>query len=150
MSRPKRRWWDTQPKEYWTAEDWRAARKATVVPPLPEPPLDPEIRLYYERAPKPVSIPYTGTARASDGGRQTRCSRRSACPADVAGGDEIAVRGRGTLVGRAARAACSRSGLLHTSSDSLRVFQRGNGLDARALLADKPVRAALDQLQAKF
>jgi hypothetical protein len=55
MSKP-RPWWETHPKKYWQAEDWKAARAAGVVPPLPSSYVDPAKRLAYEATPKVASI----------------------------------------------------------------------------------------------
>ena len=35
--KPKKRWWETYPKEFWTAEDWAAYHRATGVPPSYQP-----------------------------------------------------------------------------------------------------------------
>lgn len=56
MTKP-RPWWETYPKEYWTAAEWREARKRGVVPPLPRPRVDPLERLEAERARAGQSAP---------------------------------------------------------------------------------------------
>ena len=48
-------WWETHPRKYWTAHDWRAARKAGVVPPERDV-LDPAERLLAEGVPKAVAV----------------------------------------------------------------------------------------------
>ena len=49
-------WWETYPREYWTATDLAAARKAGVVPPLPKPHIDPALMLLAEQTPKTAVI----------------------------------------------------------------------------------------------
>ena len=56
MTRPKP-WWTTYPRKHWTAEGWRAARKAGVVPPPPQPDLDPAIALLAMTTPKAATLP---------------------------------------------------------------------------------------------
>ena len=55
--RKPRPWWETYPREYWTATDLAAARKAGVVPPLPKPPVDPAARLLAEQMPSLAVLP---------------------------------------------------------------------------------------------
>ena len=66
--RKPRPWWETYPGEYWTAEDWKAARKAGVVPPLPELHIDPAMKLAYESSAKTAVIGglYAGTDSAGE------------------------------------------------------------------------------------
>lgn len=53
MSKP-RPWWETYPRKYWSAEDRRAARKAGVLPPLPQPDVDRAIGPLVHAAPEAV------------------------------------------------------------------------------------------------
>jgi hypothetical protein len=80
MSKP-RPWWTTYPKELWSAEDRRAARKAgVVVPPLPQPDVDPAVRPLAEQAgPKEIPMSLHG-----DPGRSEAARRRLAERADRA------------------------------------------------------------------
>lgn len=55
--RKPRLWWETHPKELWTAADWRAARKAGVVPPLRKPHIDPALKLLAEQMPSLATRP---------------------------------------------------------------------------------------------
>jgi hypothetical protein len=50
-------WHKHYPRKYWAAEDWRAARKAGVVPPLPKPPVDPADALLASTIPAAPSLP---------------------------------------------------------------------------------------------
>ena len=76
--RKPRPWWETYPREYRTATDLAAAREAGVVPPLPEPHIDPALMLLAERTPKTAVIGglYAARiARASGHAKPTLCSR---------------------------------------------------------------------------
>jgi hypothetical protein len=47
--KPRKRWWETTPRKYWTSVDWAEARRLGVAPPaLPD--LDPTSRLLAEQA----------------------------------------------------------------------------------------------------
>jgi hypothetical protein len=65
-----RPWWETHPKSLWTAEDWRAARRAGVVPPLRGDVVDPAVRLLSEGVPKiawgPPADPADARRREAD------------------------------------------------------------------------------------
>jgi hypothetical protein len=65
-----RPWWETHPKSLWTAEDWRAARRAGVVPPLPGEVVDPAVKLLAESTPKlswgPPADPADARRRAAN------------------------------------------------------------------------------------
>jgi hypothetical protein len=65
MSKP-RPWWETHPRKYWSAEDRRAARKAGVLPPPPQPDVHAAIRPLVPSQPH-ASLPgglYGGDDRA--------------------------------------------------------------------------------------
>lgn len=72
-----RPWWETHPKELWTAVDWREARKLGVVPPLPDR-TDPAERLEAQRAQAGQSSPVLPGGLYGDPEAQRANERRRA------------------------------------------------------------------------
>ncbi len=63
-----RPWWQSHPKALWSAEDWRAARKAGVVPPPVD--LDPTERLLAQQAAAGGKISWGPPASPADARRR--------------------------------------------------------------------------------
>ncbi len=81
-------WWITHPRRYWTAGDWREARRLGVVPPQHST-IDPAERLLGERTPKVLALTPSqleagaGRAAATEGRRGAREGGPQAAPLGV-------------------------------------------------------------------